>query len=413
MFRSFRKTIGVSNQSTASPRYRFYEVAPENLSLPASQLLDHVPAEFHSGTPAEESRLVVIPCDELFSSNAPRLPLGRLHDLLPDLISLPEGTDRESRLCLPAGWLALHFRLVTKKEELPPEPTLEIIPAPAASSELQKDEKLVVQKKDPLPEPDEKAEDQSTATTALVAEVDIPSTSPGDAVTTVADEAPASEPRKGFFSRFALFRRRQGVPPTSLEIQKQADDARTKTERPDNESAGLATAPVPANERTWSPHWKLDPQVQLAEPAALQSLFMTEEKLTLDRVISMAGQLPGMRACVLAHGERVISASNPSAGVDLRTLSGHAMKMLSQIRESSSQMGLGSVPAVTLHADQGIVSFLHDGELCLLVLHADRGFVPGVRERLQEMLGLLVKARSALPEITTAVVNRGTRDEAR
>jgi hypothetical protein len=89
------------------------------------------------------------------------------------------------------------------------------------------------------------------------------------------------------------------------------------------------------------------------------------------------------------------------------------MKMLSQIRESSSQMGLGSVPAVTLHADQGIVSFLHDGELCLLVLHADRGFVPGVRERLQEMLGLLVKARTALPEKTTAVESRGTRDEVR
>jgi predicted regulator of Ras-like GTPase activity (Roadblock/LC7/MglB family) len=372
-----------------------------------------VPAEFHSGNPAEEGRAVVIPCDELFSSNAPRLPLGRLHDLLPDLISLPEGTDRESRLCLPAGWLALHFRLVTKREELPPEPTLEIIPAPAASSELHKEEKLVVEKKDALPESDEKAEEQPAATNALVAAVDMPSTETGELAPPATDAVPASEPRKGFFSRFALFRRRQEEPPASLEIQELPDEAQTPTERPDIDPAGLATAPVPANERTLSPHWKLDPQVQLAEPSALQSLFMTEEKLTLDRVISMAGQLPGMRACVLAHGERVISASNTSAGVDLRTLSGHAMKMLSQIRESSSQMGLGSVPAVTLHADQGIVSFLHDGELCLLVLHADRGFVPGVRERLQEMLGLLVKARLALPERSPAAETRGSRDESR
>jgi hypothetical protein len=51
---------------------------------------------------------------------------------------------------------------------------------------------------------------------------------------------------------------------------------------------------------------------------------------------------------------------------------------------------------VTLHAEQGALSFLHNGELCLLILHADRGFLPGVRERLQEMLGHLSQAK-ALP----------------
>jgi predicted regulator of Ras-like GTPase activity (Roadblock/LC7/MglB family) len=93
----------------------------------------------------------------------------------------------------------------------------------------------------------------------------------------------------------------------------------------------------------------------------------------------------------------VICASKAPADTDLQTLSGQAMTMLSQIRDSSEKMGLGSVPAVTLHADRGVVSFLHRGELCLLVLHADRGFVPGVRERLQEMLGHLSEARPALP----------------
>jgi hypothetical protein len=73
------------------------------------------------------------------------------------------------------------------------------------------------------------------------------------------------------------------------------------------------------------------------------------------------------------------------------------MTMLAQIRESSAGMGLGAVPAVTLHAEQGALSFLHNGELCLLVLHADRGFIPGVRERLQEMMGHLSEAKPALP----------------
>jgi hypothetical protein len=75
--------------------------------------------------------------------------------------------------------------------------------------------------------------------------------------------------------------------------------------------------------------------------------------------------------------------------------------MLAQIRESSSKMGLGAVPAITLHAEQGVLSFLYHGELCLLVLHADRGFVPGVRERLQEMLGYLSNAK-ALPSGASA-----------
>ncbi len=116
----------------------------------------------------------------------------------------------------------------------------------------------------------------------------------------------------------------------------------------------------------------------------------------MERVMALAGQLPGLRACVLAHGDQVVCASNTPAEIDLRSLSGQAMTMLSQIRDSSARMGLGAVPAITLHAEHGILSFLHQGELCLLVLHSDRGFVPGVRERLQEMLGHLSLAR-ALP----------------
>jgi predicted regulator of Ras-like GTPase activity (Roadblock/LC7/MglB family) len=163
-----------------------------------------------------------------------------------------------------------------------------------------------------------------------------------------------------------------------------------------------AVSPAPASDPgskalAVEPLWKLDPQDRLADPSALQALFMTEEKLTLERVISKAGELPGLKACVLAHGDRVLCTSNASTGIDLRTLSGQAMTMLAQIRESSAGMGLGAVPAVTLHAEQGALSFLHNGELCLLVLHADRGFIPGVRERLQEMMGHLSEAKPALP----------------
>jgi predicted regulator of Ras-like GTPase activity (Roadblock/LC7/MglB family) len=194
----------------------------------------------------------------------------------------------------------------------------------------------------------------------------------------------ATAPKRGFFASLPIFRRN-------------VDSKTAARER------GLVVVPTDSTEaakplslKPLTPLWNLDPLDQLAHPAALQALFMTEEKLTLDRVIAMAGQLPGLRACILAHGDQVVCASNTPPGVDLQNLSGQAMTMLAQIRESSSKMGLGNVPGVTLHTDQGAFSFVHNKELCLLVLHSDRGFLPGVRERLQEMLGHLSHAE-ALP----------------
>ena len=199
--------------------------------------------------------------------------------------------------------------------------------------------------------------------------------------------------RRSLFESLPIFRRRKEEIPAVEAIQKMPVEkgevmpSALPETASDPRSKALAVEPL----------WKLDPQDRLADPSALQALFMTEEKLTLERVISKAGELPGLKACVLAHGDRVLCTSNASTGIDLRTLSGQAMTMLAQIRESSAGMGLGAVPAVTLHAEQGVLSFLHNGELCLLVLHADRGFIPGVRERLQEMMGHLSEAKPALP----------------
>jgi predicted regulator of Ras-like GTPase activity (Roadblock/LC7/MglB family) len=198
-------------------------------------------------------------------------------------------------------------------------------------------------------------------------------------------------PRHGIFASLPIFRRR-----TPEELPATA-------ERPALESR--VAEGIPSMPLALEPLWKLSPHDQMADPSALQALFMTEEKLTLDRVMTLAGDLPGLRACVLAHGEKVICTSKTPAGIDLQTLSGQAMTMLSQIRDSSANLGLGAVPAVTLHAEQGALSFLHNGELCLLVLHTDRGFVPGVRERLLEMLTHLssAKALPSVPDVPSVV----------
>lgn len=136
---------------------------------------------------------------------------------------------------------------------------------------------------------------------------------------------------------------------------------------------------------------------EITEQESLQALFLTDENMTVDRVIELCGGLPGINSCVLAHGSVVVAAHNVPEGVDLVSMSAHAADMLRSMRESSARMGVGTVPAVTLHTEKGVISFFHRDDLTMLVFHKDRGFIPGVREKMAAVLGELTKARLTLP----------------
>ena len=142
---------------------------------------------------------------------------------------------------------------------------------------------------------------------------------------------------------------------------------------------------------------ELKAAIEIPDQNTLQAIFMTEEFLSLDRVVELCGGLPGIRSCVLAHGAAVLASHNVPESLDLVSLSAHALEMLAAIRQSAARMGVGAVPAVTIHSEKGPITFFPQPELCLLVLHQDRGFVPGVREKLQQVLEYLSKANLTLP----------------
>lgn len=379
-----------------TPRYRYREEAPEVISVPAAELVARLPEELRgeSGAEVTDGLDIDLPCSEILQGSVPRISLGRLGELASGLVRIPEGRDQAEKIALPPGWIALHFRMVTRREEFPTEP--------AKGSSTVIIEPLAV---DPVAEAPKRVVPEKEVTVLDVEPVGGPGAEPvrGNEGPSITPEEPKEEPvaapKKGFFSSLPMFRRTESaekIPATAaVHIVEPAKPAQEKTV--EEESVPPVGKELVHSAPVLERLWKLDPQDELADGSALQALFMTDEKLTLEKVVSKAGELPGLDACVLAHGDRVICASKAPADTDLQTLSGQAMTMLSQIRDSSEKMGLGSVPAVTLHADRGVVSFLHRGELCLLVLHADRGFVPGVRERLQEMLGHLSEARPALP----------------
>jgi predicted regulator of Ras-like GTPase activity (Roadblock/LC7/MglB family) len=145
-------------------------------------------------------------------------------------------------------------------------------------------------------------------------------------------------------------------------------------------------------------HFPTESQNQeIVEQEPLQALFLTEETMTVNRVIELCGGLPGINSCVLAHGSIVVASHNVPESVDLVSMSAHASDMLKAMRDSSARMGVGTVPAVTLHTEKGVISFFNREDLTMLVFHKDRGFVPGVREKMAAVLGELTKARLTLP----------------
>lgn len=186
-------------------------------------------------------------------------------------------------------------------------------------------------------------------------------------------------------------------------------DAPPPSETPlPSESVDEPVSELPLSHPPATPVFHLDvpePRAVIHKPlpldsgsARLQEIFMTEEVLTAEKVLELCGGLPGIRSCILTRGTSILAVHNAPPGMDLISLTANAVEMLSAIRSSTMRMGLGAIPAVTVHSEKGPVSFFHAEDLALLVLHSDRGFVPGVRERLRDVVHALKSTPLPLPE---------------
>ena len=135
----------------------------------------------------------------------------------------------------------------------------------------------------------------------------------------------------------------------------------------------------------------------LPEQDALQSLFMTDEKLSTKRVVELCGDLPGIKSCLLASDDAFIASQNVPDGLDIASLSSKATAMARAMHEASADMGIGEIPALTLHTEKGPISIFQNENHTMLVFHADRGFIPGVREKVALALGEVTRSRLCLP----------------
>ncbi len=488
---------------SSSPRFRYWTTPPEFLSLRVSEIEAAVPKGNWIASDIPD-HVFQLPAAAILSKNVPRISLRQLAEILPERIRPSDGLVK-----LPAARLAVGYKLVVNREELPAEVPEQEHEDPAAPAD--EGQALDVPAPTSLPE-DKPSEDNKPPAVAPhppeapAAPVSVmPTVSPTPPAPGIPKKISPRAPglagkmpprREGSFIGLPIFRRKSVVeppppaevptgeespapaspippftgirlprvqgspipiptPPAEVaaeEIREAAPEVEVPEESVGDEASGLAScdepfvesppaeetladaeadqseARDPAAEETLPeqpeeqipapdfavedlpaeepmfvsfPTLDADPASghdgEITEQEPLQALFLTEETLSVGRVIELCGSLPGINSCVLTHGSLVVASHNVPESIDLVSMSAHAADMLQSMRESSARMGIGTVPAVTLHTEKGVISFFHRDDLTMLVFHKDRGFIPGVREKMAAVLGELTKSRLTLP----------------
>jgi predicted regulator of Ras-like GTPase activity (Roadblock/LC7/MglB family) len=436
------------------PRYRYYSNPPATVSLRLADLAPQIPeAARLPGFNGDHQ--VELSCEEIFTGPVPKLPLSRLAEIAREHVRIDGLPDNP--INLPVVRLTLAYRFVNGRElieeapppeEMKPERSPEEFPSHTEGAKAPQGQVVSVDTRKSLTPP-------SGETAAGDAKEPVVSPLPG-AVSSVAQpgasppaqpseakadgtplqptppkqEAPSQAAPEGAeelksseheawrpITVFPIFRRKVVEPQVKPPVAPLRTVVETHAAREPFAPPEFSAKPgqEPKTDSTETPAKQSMPSAQpeavlveaerLSEPKravvivdqdALQAVFMTEEMLSVDRVIELCGGLPGIKSCVLAHGAVVLASHNVPESIDLVSLSAHALEMLAAMRQSAARMGVGAVPAVTIHAEKGPITFFHQEDLCLLVMHKDRGFVPGVREKLQRVVEHLAQSSPSL-----------------
>jgi hypothetical protein len=337
--------MSASPQASEAKSAIYRSAAPHTLRLRLSEIEDLLPRELLLRAIAKYET-VDFPAAHILTHIVPTLSLKLLAEFRPDLIEPSRGVIR-----LPAKRVAKAYRLLETRDSTPSEPDdflfRDEIPSPSAHLG-----KILA----PPDEPHSEIEELPTE--------------PLEAHT-----KPESEPPPSRLAEII----------SNLPIFQRVTETTFLTLKP--------LAPEPPQTLSAA---KSDPPDQ----HALQALFMTDENLSTGRVVELCGGLPGIQSCVLTSENQVVASHNIPEGLDIVSLSSNAAAMLRAMHDASAGMGIGEIPAVTIHTARGPLSIFQKEHLAMLVFHSDRGFVPGVREKMTAALTELTRAPLVLPSPT-------------
>jgi hypothetical protein len=115
--------------------------------------------------------------------------------------------------------------------------------------------------------------------------------------------------------------------------------------------------------------------------SALQSVFLTDEALDLNKVVQKVGELPGIKSALFFAADGSLEGDPEKLG-----LTPSSVQLLSSLTQEVGQrvgtLGFGQIETVTLGWKRELVSVFSRGESGFVVRHEKRPFKPGVREKI-------------------------------
>jgi predicted regulator of Ras-like GTPase activity (Roadblock/LC7/MglB family) len=119
----------------------------------------------------------------------------------------------------------------------------------------------------------------------------------------------------------------------------------------------------------------------------LREIFLTDDPLDLDKIAQLTTDFPGITHCLIImrtpDGQQLAGAL-PS-DLDRRQFTNSALQFAEKTSSTTKQLGIGKSSVFTLYCEAGIISFFTGDQICVSVKHHQRGFLPGVREKLQRV----------------------------
>jgi hypothetical protein len=124
--------------------------------------------------------------------------------------------------------------------------------------------------------------------------------------------------------------------------------------------------------------------------SALQSVFLTDEELDLNKVVQKVGELPGVNSALFFAADGSLQGEPEKLGLTQSSV--HLLSTLShEIGQRVGGLGLGEIETVTLGSKRELVSVFTRGESGFIIRHEKRPFKPGVREKICLILSHICK----------------------
>jgi hypothetical protein len=196
------------------------------------------------------------------------------------------------------------------------------------------------------------------------------------------------------------------LPPSAIKLREdqEADDPDTPiptpfTEQVEEDAKRFAQISVEvteaANER---PEPKDEPPRIAVENDSkrLQAIFLTDEPLDLLKTVQNVSDLPGLKSCLLSTTAGVKLAGSfgePGQEQAILTL---LPELFGWTGSKLEPLQAGALETITFYYGQHQLSTFVQEKLCLTVLHDNRPFKPGIREKIRAVLSEL--AALSVPE---------------